>query len=143
MKLLSSSEYWYQTKDQSYLTDHVFYMPGMCEGWSLITSMVMRSLFRGKCHIQILQDRKNPKIYISSKFYFITLKNDCKFTMHKQAIYPRRNWRELHPFAFHIISVQLFLLLTVFCKYQQYLHKPPGQMHVTLMPHLPYVLTSL
>lgn len=75
-------KYWYETKDQSYLTDHVFYMPGMCEGWSLATSMVMRSLFGGKFHIQILQqDRKNPKKYISSTFYFITLKNDYRFTI--------------------------------------------------------------
>lgn len=43
----------------SYLTDHVLDMPGMCEGWSLTTSMVMGSLFRGKFHIQVLQQEEN------------------------------------------------------------------------------------
>lgn len=67
----------------SYLTDHVLYMPSMCKGWSLTTSMMMGSLFCGKFHVQVLQkEEKNQKINISIKFYFTSLKNVCKFTMY-------------------------------------------------------------
>lgn len=42
----------------SYLTDHVLYLPSMCKGWSLATSMMMGSLFCGKFHIQVLQQEE-------------------------------------------------------------------------------------